>query len=142
MSFSLGSGSYDDVKVAAGEELVLRVNAYDPTGISRVFIQCFQFSLANTNRMKLATGEDLIPTEEWYSRTSFNVSILISENAALGKWGVQLIEFTNGRGYKTAFYRGQGKFDDIVFEVVAPTHRQDKPLRLIGVEIAVQDRRA
>lgn len=141
MSFSMDRGSDADYRVAAGEELVLRVNAYDPTGISRIFIQCFQFSLANTNRAKLAMGEIAISTEEWFSLTSFNVSVPIPENAALGKWGVQLIEFTNARGFKTAFYRGQGKFDDIVFEVVAPTHRQDKPLRLIGVEIATQDGR-
>jgi hypothetical protein len=48
-----------------------------------------------------------------------------------------LIEFTNGRGFKTSFYRGHGKFDNVVFEVVAQPAKEDELLRFDGVEIAV-----
>ena len=56
------------------------------------------------------------------------------ENAALGKWGVQMIEFTNLRGYKSSFYRGHDKFDNIVFEVVPPPSKEDELLHFSGVE--------
>lgn len=139
MPFSVDGEGYS-VKVATGEDLVLRVNAIDPAGISRVFVQCFQFSLASSTKSKLATGEIVVPAGDLSSQTSFDISVQIPPNAALGKWGVQLIEFTNARGYKTAFYRGQGKFDEIVFEVVSPSNKEEHPLRLIAVEIANQHR--
>ena len=139
MPFSV-DGELHSVRVATGEDLVLRVNAIDPAGISRVFIQCFQFSLASSTKSKLATGELIVPADEHLGRTSFDITVHVPDNAALGKWGVQLIEFTNARGYRTAFYRGQGKFDEIIFEVVAPSNKEEHPLRLIGVEIANQHR--
>jgi hypothetical protein len=135
MSVSLATGNADDVRVVAGHKLVLRINAFDPTGISKIFVQCFQFSMASTNKLKLATGEAHIPEPEAFSQASFEVAIEVPENAALGKWGVQLIEFTNGRGYKTSFYRGHGKFDNVVFEVVAPPTKEDELLRFDGIEI-------
>src|SRR5262249_7794923 len=98
-------------------------------------VQCFQFSMASSNKLKLASGEVTVSLQESAARTSFDVSIQIPDNAALGKWGVQLIEFTNGRGYKTSFYRGQGKFDNIVFDVVPPPSKEDELLRFDGVEI-------
>jgi hypothetical protein len=136
------NGDVHGVRVAAGEDLFLHINAIDPAGISRVFVQCFQFSLASSTKSKLATGELVMPAEQWATQTSFEIGVHLPDNAALGKWGVQLIEFTNARGYKTAFYRGQGKFDEIIFEVVAPTNKEEHPLRLIAVEIASQSRRA
>src|SRR6185369_8746900 len=106
MSVSLGINGSMDVRVTAGESLSLRIAAYDPNGISKIFVQCFQFSMASSSKTKLAVGELLIPLEQSYSETTFDLAIPIPENAALGKWGVQLIEFTNQRGYKSSFYRG------------------------------------
>lgn len=127
--------------MVAGEGLVLRIAAYDPNGISKIFVQCFQFSMANSSKAKLAVGEVSISPERSYSGSSFDITIPIPENAALGKWGVQLIEFTNQRGYKSSFYRGHGKFDKVVFEVVPPPSKEDELLRFDGVEIAGRGRR-
>jgi len=136
MSFSLGINGSADVRVVAGERLSLRIAAYDPNGISKIFVQCFQFSMGSSNKAKLAVGEVCVVPEQAASQTSFDVTIPIPENAALGKWGVQLIEFTNKRGYKSSFYRGHGKFDKVVFEVVPPPSKEDELLRFDGVEIA------
>ena len=140
MSVSLGMNGSTDVRVVAGDDLVLRVAAYDPNGLRKIFVQCFQFSMASTNKAKLAVGEVSIPAEQRFARSSFDVSISIPENAALGKWGIQLIEFTNQRGYKSSFYRGHGKFDNVVFEVVPPPSKEDELLRFDGVEIAAGGR--
>lgn len=140
MSVSLGVNGSADVQVLTGESLILRIAAYDPNGISKIFVQCFQFSMASSSKSKLAVGEVSIPLEQSYSQTSFELTIPIPENAALGKWGVQLIEFTNQRGYKSSFYRGHGKFDKVVFEVVAPPSKEDELLRFDGVEIAGRGR--
>lgn len=129
-----------DVRVVAGDNLVLRVAAYDPNGLRKIFVQCFQFSMASSNKAKLAVGEVSISAEQRSARSSFDVSISIPENAALGKWGIQLIEFTNQRGYKSSFYRGHGKFDNVVFEVVPPPSKEDELLRFDGVEIAAGGR--
>lgn len=140
MSVSLGINGSADVRVVAGESLSLRIAAYDPNGISKIFVQCFQFSMASSSKAKLAVGEVSVAPELSSSRTSFDVTIPIPENAALGKWGVQLIEFTNQRGYKSSFYRGHGKFDKVVFEVVPPPSKEDELLRFDGVEIAGRGR--
>ena len=136
MPVVLQANDSENVRVPAGDILILKVEAFDPAGISRVLVQCYQFSMGSTNKVKLAVGDKSILIEEALSQTSFDVPIRIPENAALGKWGIQMIEFTNGRGYKVAFYRGQGKFDDIVFDVVAAPTKEDHPLRLSNVEIA------
>ncbi len=140
MSVSLGINGSRDVRVVAGENLVLRIAAYDPNGLSKIFVQCFQFSMASSSKTKLAVGEVSITSEQRFSRSSFDVSVSIPENAALGKWGIQLIEFTNQRGYKSSFYRGHGKFDNVVFEVVPPPSKEDELLRFDGVEIAAGGR--
>ena len=142
MSVSLGINGSTDVRVVAGENLVLRIAAYDPNGLSKIFVQCFQFSMATSSKTKLAVGEVSITSEQRFSRSSFDVSISIPENATLGKWGIQLIEFTNQRGYKSSFYRGHGKFDNVVFEVVPPPSKEDELLRFDGVEIAAGGRYA
>jgi hypothetical protein len=136
MAVSLNPGSSEEVRVTTGEKLILRLRAADPTGIIRIFVQCFQFSMASTNKLKLAFGEVLMPVEESLMYEIFEICVDIPENAALGKWGIQLIEFTNGRGYKTSFYRGQGKFDNILFEVVAPPSKEEELLQFTEIEIA------
>jgi hypothetical protein len=140
MGVSLGINGSTDVRVIAGENLVLRIAAYDPNGICKIFVQCFQFSMVSSSKAKLAVGELSIPVEQSFSKTSFDVTIPIPENAAVGKWGIQLIEFTNRRGYKSSFYRGHGKFDSVVFEIVPPPSKEDDLLRFDGVEIAPQGR--
>ena len=140
MSVSLGINGSADVRIVAGESLALRIAAYDPNGISRIFVQCFQFSMASSSKVKLAVGEVSVSPEQSYSQTSFDITIPIPENAALGKWGVQMIEFTNQRGYKSSFYRGHGKFDKVVFEVVPPASKEDELLRFDGVEISGRGR--
>src|SRR6185503_16052034 len=118
MSVSLGVNGATEVRVVAGESLALRIAAYDPNGISKISV----------------------PPEHGCSQTSFDVTIPIPDNAAIGKWGVQMIEFTNQRGYKSSFYRGHGKFDKVVFEVVPPPSKEDELLRFDGVEIAGRGR--
>jgi len=140
MSVSLGVNGATEVRVVAGESLALRIAAYDPNGISKIFVQCFQFSMASSSKTKLAVGEVAVPPEHGCSQTSFDVTIPIPDNAAIGKWGVQMIEFTNQRGYKSSFYRGHGKFDKVVFEVVPPPSKEDELLRFDGVEIAGRGR--
>jgi hypothetical protein len=142
MSVSLAENNADDVRVIAGDILLLRLSAYDPNGIKKIYVQCFQFSMGSSTKLKLATGELAIPPEDFFSKESFEIAIEIPENAALGKWGVQVVEFTNLRGYKSSFYRGHGKFDNIVFEVIPPPSKEDELLRFTGVEIAGSDRRA
>ena len=140
MSATLQGSGYEEVRVVAGEKLILRVRANDPAGISRIFVQCFQFSLASANRVKTAVGEASISGDDTFSVTAFDVPVQIPENAALGKWGVQLIEFTNSKGTKTGFYRGQGKFDNVAFEVISPPRNEDRPLEFSGIEIAERKR--
>ena len=140
MSVSLQGSNYDDFRVVAGEKLVLRVRAHDPAGIKRIVVQCFQFSLSSANRIKTAVGEATISPDEGFAVNTFEVGVLIPENAGIGKWGVQVIEFTNSKGLKTSFYRGQGKFDNISFEVIPPPRNEDHPLEFKGIEIAEQNR--
>lgn len=140
MSVSLMENNSERMRVTAGDNLVLRVSAYDPNGVSKIFIQCFQFSMGSSSKAKLAAGELVVPLEDAFKRKSFEVTVAIPENAALGKWGVQLIEFTNLRGYKSSFYRGHDKFDNIVFEVVPPPSKEDELLHFQGVEFGSHDR--
>ena len=136
MSVSLGLNNSEGVRVVAGDVLLLRISAFDPTGVSKIFVQCFQFSMASSSKLKLAVGEVSVAHESAFSQNVFEIGVRIPENAALGKWGVQLIEFTNRRGYKTSFYRGHGKFDNVVFEVIPPPSKEDELLRFDGVEIS------
>ena len=84
MSATLHGSGYEDVRVVAGEKLVLRVRAHDPAGITKIFVQCFQFSLSSANRIKTAVGEASISPDEAFSVTTFDVPVHIPENAALG----------------------------------------------------------
>lgn len=140
MSVSLQENMNADVQIVAGDTLVLRIRAHDPSGIRKIFVQCYQFSMASSNKPKLAVGETDVPPEEMYTKKVFEIAVHIPENAALGKWGVQQIQFTNGRGYKTSFYRGQGKCDNIVFDVIPPPTKEDELLQFNSVEIASTDR--
>jgi hypothetical protein len=141
MSFSLVGNESEEVRVIAGNRVTFKLNAYDPSGIGRIYVQCFQFSMSSSTRAKIAVGEVSFKPREGLSQSLFEVSVLIPENAAPGKWGVQLIEFTNGRGFKTSFYRGHGKFDHVAFEVVPQPAKEDELLRFDGVEIAETARR-
>ncbi|MFL6277136.1 MAG: hypothetical protein ACJ74G_18285 [Blastocatellia bacterium] len=134
MSVSLMENNPTGGRVVAGDKLVLRVNAYDPNGIRKISIQCFQFSMGNSSKAKLASGELIVPHDEAFERKTFEVTVQVPENAAHGKWGVQTIEFTNLRGYKACFYRGHDKFDNLVFEVVPPPSKEDELLHFSGVE--------
>ena len=75
---------------------------HDPAGIAEVAVQCFQFSMGGTNKVKLATGRLLVGDPDYF-QSSFEIGVPIPDNAAFGKWGIQVIEFTNCRGYKTSF---------------------------------------
>ncbi|HMG37238.1 MAG TPA: hypothetical protein VKM94_25270 [Blastocatellia bacterium] len=137
MSISIVGNDSEELRVTAGARVTFRLSAYDPSGIGRIYVQCFQFSMTSSTRAKMATGEvHLTPREAPPQEGIYEVSVVIPENAAPGKWGVQLIEFTNGRGFKTSFYRGHGKFDHVVFEVVPQQAKEDELLRFDGVEIA------
>src|ERR1051325_260755 len=140
MSISLMENNSTEMRVVAGDKLTLNVSAYDPNGIGKIYIQCFQFSMGNSSKAKLAAGELVVPVEDAFQRKSFEVMVLIPENAALGKWGVQLIEFTNLRGYKSSFYRGHDKFDNIVFEVIPPPSKEDELLHFSGVKFGSHNR--
>ena len=136
MSVSLRNESYDDAKVMTGGLLLLRLGVFDPTGISRIFVQCFPFSIANSNKAKTAFGELLVSSEEDFSGNVFDVGIQIPEDATLGKWGVQRVEFTNGRGQQMFFYRGQDKIDHIQFDVIARPIRDDEQFSFSRIEVA------
>jgi hypothetical protein len=136
MSVSLRNETYEDAQVTTGGVLVLRLGVFDPTGISRIFVQCFPFSIANSNKAKTASGELLVSPEQDLSRDAFDVEIQIPEDAILGKWGVQRVEFTNGRGHQVFFYRGQDKIDHIQFDVIARPIRDDEQFSFRCIEVA------
>lgn len=140
MSVSLRNESYEDATVTAGGVLVLRLGVFDPAGISRIFVQCFPFSIANSNKAKTAFGELLASSEEDFFGNLFDVEIQIPEDAILGKWGVQRVEFTNGRGQQMFFYRGQDKIDHIQFDVIARPIREDEQFSFSRIEVATQPR--
>ena len=126
----------DHVRVPAGDKLLLRIRAFDPSGICKIAVQCFQFSIASTNKTKIAFGELIVPDDEIFQDKMFEITVQIPKNAALGKWGIQTVEFTNKRGYKVSFYRGQDKFDDILFDVIQPPTKDDELLKFSSIEIA------
>lgn len=135
MSRSLNNESYEDAQITTGGVLVLRFGVFDPAGISRIVVQCFPFSIANSNKAKTACGELLVPSEESPSRDVFDVEIQIPEDAIPGKWGVQRVEFTNGRGHQMSFYRGQDKIDHIQFDVIARPLREDEQFSFSNIEL-------
>lgn len=136
MSVSVRNESYEDAKVMTGGVLFLRLGVCDPSGIRRIFVQCFPFSIANSNKAKTASGELLVSSEEEFHGSVFDVEIQIPEDATLGKWGVQRVEFTNGRGQQMFFYRGQDKIDHIQFDVIARPIRDDEQFTFSGIEVA------
>lgn len=83
MSVSLRNEMYEDAKVTTGGVLVLRLGVSDPTGISRIFVQCFPFSIANSNKTKTASGELLVSSENGFASNVFDVEIQIPEDAIL-----------------------------------------------------------
>lgn len=136
MSVSPRDETYEDAKVTTGGVLVLRLGVFDPTGISRIFVQCFPFSIANSNKAKTASGELFISPEEGLPGDVFDVAIQIPDDAIPGRWGVQRVEFTNGRGQQMFFYRGQDKIDHIQFEVIPRPIRDDEQFSFNCIEVA------
>ena len=49
MSVSLMENNSAEMRVVTGDKLVLRVAVYDPNGIGKIFIQCFQFSMGSSS---------------------------------------------------------------------------------------------
>ena len=136
MSVSLQSERYEDAKVTTGGVLVLRLGVFDPAGINRIFVQCFPFSIANSNKAKTACGELFVSAAEGHAGNVFDVAIQIPEDAIIGKWGVQRVEFTNGRGQQMFFYRGQDKIDHIQFDVIERPMRDDEQFSFSCIEVA------
>ena len=136
MSVSLRTGGYEDAQVTTGGVLVLRLGAFDPIGISRIVVQCFPFSIANSNKAKSACGELVVQPEEGPPRDVFDIEIQIPEDAILGKWGVQRVEFTNRRGHQMFFYRGQDKIDHIQFDVIPRPIRDDEQFSFKCIEVS------
>ena len=121
-------------KVVAGETLILEIRANDPTGIKRVTVECYHFSLWNSTRCKTALGEyTAAGTPENHGR--YRVAIPIPEDAATGQWGIKTVRFVNGRNYVATFYRGQGRFDSVVFDVVNRRPEPENFLRFEGVDV-------
>lgn len=136
MSVSPRNESYEDAQVTTGGVLVLRLGVFDPSGISRIFVQCFPFSIANSNKAKTASGELVVSSEDDFTSNVFDVEIQIPEDAILGKWGVQRVEFTNGRGQQMVFYRGQDKIDHIQFDVIARPILDNEQFSFSCIEVA------
>ena len=122
-------------QVTVGETLTLEIKAQDPAGIKQITVECYYFSLWNPTRCKSATGEFVAPTGQPCKAEAFRISIPIPFDAATGKWGIRSIRFVNGRNYTTTFYRGQDRFDHIVFEVLPLPAEQEVALRFEGVNV-------
>ncbi|HYM00364.1 MAG TPA: hypothetical protein VEZ90_15530, partial [Blastocatellia bacterium] len=64
----LKSGSLKkDVRVKAGDFLVVGVATDDPAGIKKIVVQCCQFSMTTSNWVKVAVGEVDIPVDQQFS---------------------------------------------------------------------------
>src|ERR1041385_8249918 len=121
--------------VFVGETLTLEIKAQDPIGIKQITIECYHFSQWNPTRCKTAVGEYVAPEGQLGRADSYRIRIPIPVDAAIGKWGIRSIRFVNGRNNASTFYRGQERFDDIVFEVLPLPTEQDVALRFEGVAV-------
>ena len=122
-------------RVVVGETLILEIRAQDPTGIKQISVECYYFSLWNSTRCKNATGEFVAPEGSPCREESYRIAIPIPVDAATGKWGIRSIRFVNGRNYASTFYRGQDRFDGVVFEVLPLPADQEVALRFDGVNV-------
>jgi hypothetical protein len=122
-------------RVVVGDNLALEVRAQDPTGIRQIWVECFNFSLWNSTRCKTAAGEYTAPDGLPKRADVYRVMIPIPPDAATGKWGIRSIRFVNGKNTTSTFYRGQSRFDDIVFEVLPLPAEQEEVLRFEGVQV-------
>jgi len=125
----------DIPRVVVGESLSLEVRAQDPSGIRQIWIECFNFSLWNSTRCKTAAGELLCPDGSPMRSDLYSVVVPIPPDAATGKWGIRSVRFVNGKNHTATFYRGQSRFDDIVFEVLPLPAEQEEVLRFDGIQV-------
>jgi hypothetical protein len=122
-------------RVIVGESLSLEVRAQDPSGIRQIWVECFNFSLWNSTRCKTASGE-FASTDSLPLRADlYRVVVPIPLDAATGKWGIRSVRFINGKNHTATYYRGQSRFDDIVFEVIPLPAEQEEVLRFDSVHV-------
>ena len=122
-------------RVVVGDTLTLEIKAQDPSGIKEISVDCYAFSLWNSTRTKTATGSFRAERLEPGRAEPYRIEIRVPEDAAIGQWGVRSIRFVNGRNAAQTFYRGQGRFDAVVFEVLPLPAELEESLRFEGVDI-------
>jgi hypothetical protein len=125
----------DIPRVIVGESLALGVRAQDPSGIRQIWIECFNFSLWNSTRCKTAAGELITPDGLPMRSDLYSVVVPIPLDAATGKWGIRSVRFINGKNHTATYYRGQSRFDDVVFEVLPLPAEQEEVLRFDGIQV-------
>lgn len=126
-------------RVVVGDTLVLEIKAQDPAGIREIIVDCYAFSLWNSTRSKSATGTFVADVIETYRKEPYRIEVRIPEDAAIGQWGIRSIRFVNGRNTAHTFYRGQGRFDSVVFEVLPLPAELEDSLRFDGVSIIADE---
>jgi hypothetical protein len=126
-------------RVVVGDTLTLEIKAQDPAGIREITVDCYAFSLWNSTRTKTASGSYRAEQLELGRVEPFRIDIRVPEDAAVGQWGVRSIRFVNGRNVVQTFYRGQGRFDSVVFEVLPLPAELEDSLRFEGVDIVSED---
>jgi hypothetical protein len=122
-------------RVIVGESLSLDVRAQDPSGIRQIWVECFNFSLWNSTRSKTAAGEYAAKDGVPERADHYRVVVPIPLDAATGKWGIRSVRFVNGKNHTATYYRGQSRFDDIVFEVLPLPAEQEDVLRFDSVQV-------
>lgn len=121
--------------VVTGDTLTLEIRAQDPSGIKQISVECYHFGLWNSTRSKVATGEYVAPHDAPSRDDTYRISIPIPVDAATGQWGIRSIRFVNGKNSASTFYRGQQRFDDVVFDVLPLPAEQEIALRFDGVNV-------
>jgi hypothetical protein len=126
-------------RVVVGDTLTLEIKAQDPAGIREISIDCYAFSLWNSTRTKTASASFRAERLEPGRTEPYRIEIRVPEDAAIGQWGVRSIRFVNGRNLVQTFYRGQGRFDSVVFEVLPLPAELEDSLRFEGVDILTEE---
>ena len=122
-------------QVVVGDTLVLDIKAQDPAGIREITVDCYAFSIWNSTRTKTAFGSYLCDHPVTSPSRLYRIEVRMPEDAAIGQWGIRSIRFVNGKNSAHTFYRGQGRFDSVVFEVLPLPAELDDSLRFDGVDI-------
>ena len=124
-------------QVVVGDTLVLDIKAQDPAGIREITVDCYAFSLWNSTRTKNASGSYVCEQPVGGGSRLYRIEVRMPEDAAIGQWGIRSIRFVNGKNSAHTFYRGQGRFDSTVFEVLPLPAELDDSLRFEGVDIVI-----